>query len=83
MSDIKARITPQGNLVKGQLNPQKKITVTEYKVDAQNLTLSKLNDIDLSNASDGAVLVYDGNTSFFVATTEIKNKNTEVNGGHF
>ena len=83
MANIQARITPQGNVVKGKLNPQKNISVTEYRVDTQNIRLTDLFDVDTSQASDGALLVFSGETGNFKATTELKNENTQVNGGHY
>lgn len=80
---IKARVTPQGHIVKGQVTPQKNIAVSEYRVNAANIRLGDLFDVDTSSASDGAVLVYSGDTVKFEATTEIKNPNTQVNGGHY
>lgn len=72
MSNIKAKITPQQNF-----------QVTEYKISAGSLRLEDLFDVNTSAASDGAVLVFNGNTENFEATTEIKNENTQVNGGHY
>jgi len=72
MSNIKAKITPQQNF-----------QVTEYKINGDSLRLGDLFDVDASTASDGAVLVFNGNTVNFEATTEIKNENTQVNGGHY
>lgn len=72
MANIKARITPQQNF-----------QVTEYKLSAGSLRLGDLFDVNTSAASDGAVLVFNGNTVNFEATTEIKNENTQVNGGHY
>jgi hypothetical protein len=47
------------------------------------ISLSELADMDLSAASDGAVLVYNGTRHKFVATTELRNSNTNINGGNF
>lgn len=69
--------------IKATLTPQKKISVTQYKIDAQSITLGSLLDVNTTGATDGSVLVFNGNTVSFEATTEIKNKNTQVNGGHF
>lgn len=71
MANIKARVTPQ-----------KRITVSEYKLNA-SAKLTDLNDIDFTNIADGALLVYNSNTSTWVATTQIENPNTQVNGGHY
>jgi hypothetical protein len=47
------------------------------------VSLSELSDVDLSNASDGALLVYNGTQRKFISTTELKNSNTNINGGNF
>lgn len=47
------------------------------------LSLAELSDMDLSQASDGALLVYNGTRHKFVASTELKNSNTKINGGNF
>lgn len=83
MSDITAKITPQGHNIKSRVNVQQNFQVTEYKVNASSIRLGDLFDVDTSTASDGAVLVFNGNTINFEATTEIKNENTQVNGGHY
>jgi hypothetical protein len=83
MSDITAKVTPQGHNIKSRVNVQQNFQVTEYKVNTSNIRLGDLFDVDASTASDGAVLVFNGNTVNFEATTEIKNENTQVNGGHY
>lgn len=80
---IKGRVTPQGNKVTGQVNPQNQITVTEYRTNPANISLASLFDVDMATASDGAVLVYSETRSKFEVTPEIKNPNTQVNGGHY
>lgn len=72
MADIKAR-----------LNPQKRIQVTQYKVDISNIKLSDLGGLDIGSATDGALLVYNGDSQNFEAKTEIDNTNTVLNGGFF
>ena len=69
--------------IKAVVTPQKEIQVTEYKINASSLRLDDIFDVDTSGASDGAVLVYSGDTSTFQATTIIENENTEVNGGNY
>ena len=83
MTNIKARVTQQGNTLKSVVTPQQNIQVTEYTVSSSNLRLADLKDVDLSAASDGAVLIYNGNTVSFEATTTLENNNTQVNGGHY
>ena len=83
MADIKASINSSRNSIQGRLNPQKKIQVTQYQVDISNLRLSDLGGLDIGSATDGALLVYNGDSQNFEAKTEIDNTNTVLNGGFF
>ena len=69
--------------IKARLNPQKNITVSEYRLNTGNVRLSDLLDVDTSNASDGSFLLYNGDQQKFEATTELDNNNTNINGGHY
>ena len=69
--------------IKATINPQKKIQVTQYRVNAQSLRLGDLFDVDTSGSSDGGLLVYNGSTATFEVTPELDNENTKINGGHF
>ncbi len=49
-------------------------------------TVGSLQDTNISNVANGSVLVYDANTSMWVATNELTPTNTrnlDVNGGSF
>lgn len=82
MTSIKARVT-QGGLTKAKVNPQQEIVVTNYRVNVNSISLSDLVDVATNNASDGALLTYNGNSGTWEAKTIIENQNTEFNGGHF
>ena len=69
--------------IKARLNPQKKIQVTQYQVGVDNIELSSISGLDIGSASDGALLVYNGQSGNFEAKTEINNANTVLNGGFF
>ena len=69
--------------IKARLNPQKKIQVTQYQVGVDNIELSSISGLDVGSASDGALLVYNGQSGNFEAKTEINNANTVLNGGFF
>lgn len=69
--------------IKATINPQKKIQVTNYTVNAQNIRFGDLFDVDTSNSTDGGLLVYNGETSTFEVTPELNNTNTKINGGHY
>lgn len=83
MANITAKITPQGHTLKSRVTPQQKLQVTEYRVNSNSIRLGDLFDVDTSNVSDGALLVYNANSSTFEVTTEITNSNTLINGGHY
>ena len=83
MTRIKASVNSTRNSVQGLVNPQKKIQVTQYKVDLSNLSISDLGGIDTSAASDGALLVYNAQSENFEAKTIIDNTNTVLNGGFY
>ena len=46
-------------------------------------SLSTLTDVDISGASDGAVLQYNGTTNKFEATNSMNNENLAILGGGF
>ena len=45
--------------------------------------ISGLSDVDVSSASDGAVLQYNGTTNKFEATNSLNNSNLTILGGGF
>jgi hypothetical protein len=47
------------------------------------LTTDRLTDFDNSNKQDGSVLVYNGTTEKYTATTQLNNPNTLIVGGNF
>ena len=70
--NIKARITPNQNFL-----------VTNYQINASTIRIGDLFDVDSSGQTDGAVLLYNGTASKWVATTQMDNINTIINGGNF
>ena len=52
-------------------------------VNLQSGRISELIDVDLTNLSDGAVLVYNGTTLKFTSTTFIENPHTTIDGGSY
>ena len=83
MTRIRASVNSARNSVQGLVNPQKKIQVTQYKVDAENILFSDINGVDVDSASDGALLVYNSQSGNFEAKTIIDNANTVLNGGFY
>jgi hypothetical protein len=71
MANIKAKI---------RRNPDK-ITAQTLKVG--NVALTDLTDINATGTSDGAVLLYNGTTTKWDATTIVGNQNTNITGGTY
>lgn len=69
--------------IKAKLTPQKNLLVTNYRVNVSNISAGDLTDIDTSAAEDGALLMYNGDTSKWEAKIELDNNKTIINGGNF
>jgi len=62
--------------------------VIHYEAETQKFTTHKLtttsiSDIDNTGKTDGALLIYNGNTSKYTATTTLDNNNTIISGGTY
>lgn len=84
---ITAQVSQNNPQLNVRLNSQKRIVVTEYKLNAsiknQVETLSAFHTAINENAQDGSLITYVGNTSQWTAVTEVENPNTQINGGHY
>jgi len=56
---------------------------TNWENKAHTLTTASVSDIDSTNKADGAVLLYDGSSSKYKATTQINNSNLYLIGGSY
>lgn len=79
---ITARVKNSSNVL-AKITPQDRILVTNYAVNVGTIRFGDLFDVNTSTASDGAVLMYNGNTQVWEATTTIDNINTIINGGGY
>jgi len=69
-----------------RVGQQNAVKVTSTSTGGSSGTLAALTDTDVSDVINGSVLVYDANTSQWVATNELtpgSDKNLDVNGGSF
>jgi len=69
-----------------RVGQQNAVKVTSTSTGGSSGTLAALTDTDTSAVINGSVLVYDANTSQWVATNELTpgtDKNLDVNGGSF
>lgn len=71
MATIKAKI---------RRNPDKIVAQT---LKVGNVALTDLTDINAAGTADGAVLLYNGTSSKWDATTLIANQNTNITGGTY
>jgi hypothetical protein len=69
--------------IKAKITPQNRVLVTNYALNASTLRLGDVFDVDTSGASDGAFLVYNGDSEAWVATENLDNQNTIINGGSY
>lgn len=68
--------------VKAKIRPRQRVQAKSLSVGS-NISLSQIREIDMTNAQDGAVLLYDGSVNKFKSTTKINNPNTTILGGGF
>lgn len=81
MSDIRSKLS-QTNRIRSNLNQNPRVQVKTISLSGR-ISLNQIEEIDMTNASDGAVLLYDGGVSKFKATTTMNNQNTNIFGGIF
>lgn len=68
----------QDNIVYSSINSKKTRTST---IMMNGIRLAQLTDVDMTQATDGAVIVYDGQN--FILTPRIENEHTLIIGGAF
>jgi len=84
MTNIRAKVTPtSGTALKARVNPANEFVVTNYALNASNLKLANISDINMTDIADGAALIYNDDTSTWEASPIIENPNTTLNGGNF
>ena len=79
---IKAKVRNTGKL-KGKANAQQEIVATTVKIQAGELSLGDLADVNTSGQSDGVMMMYDGTAGEYKVTTQIENENLNIIGGTY
>jgi hypothetical protein len=80
MANIKAKISS----VATKVRTTSTIPVRAQVIDVGSVnSLANLTDVDLTAASDGAVLQFNGSTNKFEATNSMNNENLSILGGGF
>ena len=78
---IKAKVRNTGKL-KGKANAQQEIVATTMKIQAGELSLGDLADVNTSGQSDGVMMMYDGTAGEYKVTTQIENENLNETSVH-
>ena len=79
---IKAKVRNTGKL-KGKANAQQEIVATTMKIQAGELSLGDLADVNTSGQSDGVMMMCDGTAGEYKVTTQIENENLNIIGGTY
>ena len=79
---IKAKVRNTGKL-KGKANAQQEIVATTMKIQAGELSLGDLADVNTSGQSDGVMMMYDATAGEYKVTTQIENENLNIIGGTY
>ena len=70
--------------VRATVKPKKRIQAKSAVLGiGGNFSITQIKEIDVSNARDGSVLLFNGNTAQFKATNNLNNPNTTITGGIF
>ena len=79
---IKAKVRNTGKL-KGKANTQQEIVATTMKIQAGELRLGDLSDVNTSGQSDGVMMMYDGTAGEYKVKAQIENENLNIIGGTY
>jgi|TARA_R110002124_G_scaffold93022_2_gene236277 hypothetical protein len=79
---IQAKVRSTGKL-KGKAQTQQEIVATTMKIQAGELRLGDLADVNASGQSDGVIMIYDAAAGEYKVTTQIENENLNIIGGTY
>lgn len=68
--------------IKSTVKPKKEIRAKTLSVSS-SISLSQIQELDVTDAKDGSLLIYDGSVKKFKSTNQINNPNTTILGGGF
>ena len=79
---IKAKVRNTGRLT-GKAQAQQEIVATTMKIQAGELSLGDLADVNVSGQSDGVMMIYDGTAGEYKVKPQIQNENLNIIGGTY
>jgi len=68
--------------VKAKIRKPQEIVAQTVKISG-TLRLGDLVDVDTSNQSDGAMMIFNANTGSYEVTTQLQNENLNIIGGTY
>lgn len=84
MADIKAKISSNTQSITAKTNRYAPgIAAKTVQVQAGQVKLGDLGDVDSSGQSDGAMLIFNATTGKYEVKTEIQNENLNIIGGTY
>ena len=84
MADIKAKIRSNTQSITAKTNRNAPgIAAKTVQVQAGQVKLGDLGDVDSSGQSDGAMLIFNATTGKYEVKTEIQNENLNIIGGTY
>lgn len=69
--------------IKGKIRKQDTIVAKTVAVQAGNLRLGDLADVDATGQSDGVMIIFNSTTGKYEVKTEIQNENLNIIGGTY
>ena len=77
---IKAKVKST-NQLKGKATQQNQIVAQTLKINAGELSIGDLNDVDATGKVDGAVLIYNAVSGKFELDNNVENENVTITAG--
>ena len=69
--------------LKGKVRSQKEIIAQAVGIGQFNVGIGDLNNIDVSGQTDGAMMIFDGESGNYEMKTNIENENLNINSGQY
>lgn len=82
MANIKGKIR-QSTRLKGKAAGTNEIVAQTVKINAGNISLGDISNVNVAGQTDGAVMIFDGTAGEYKITTQVENQNLNIIGGTY
>lgn len=82
MANIKGKIRTNDTIA-GKIRKNEAIVAKTVAIQAGNLRLADLADVDATGQSDGVMIIFNSTTGKYELKTEIQNENLNIIGGTY